>query len=613
MFQNRITLAIIPDKTWKTEYTYLHLRYFQRLLNPTTRVVSYSSVDEALGACETDYLFVFRAGALCLVPEFFDSLSNQEVEDSLFVGKLRLASDYAILDDSMLLVNMQRWHDYGQPTFKSKVRQGPAFYVSVGSSDPYRPYQIVKESDEQFFVDNDCSSCGAEFIVLELNKRGVCDTFAQYCDSMHYFQFESDSAYHELISETRFEKQILPIFKSKVFAIDRDDLSAAKQTTAGIVVAPAVGLKALTLAEHFKAKTIVVYSHSQPALDLQKLIFNVSQKTLYSDIIDQFLEDTGVQVEDGWQEDEYAIITPLQGVQVEYVLVDPFSFEMDEFIKRLDFQSTMVFDFSDTFALPQLYYKRSFAQVNGLFDQLFSYLKSRTGPTHLFGLSPNFSPLWMNEVNMSSLAYQMDPNIDPNAIIDEEEEGQPEEDSCEQELTQDMIDLFEQEESTHIIHPEDLLPPISDVLPIVATPKPEELPVETAVISTEIVTEQDVHTSTIPSETLPQEEPQVQIQDAPSNDVEDTLISYMKLNGYESLEISDGVVKFINHESFPEFEYSASNEYIVDTTTCEWKYVAGKTNSDIRVEFHNGSDEQTMRAHVMRKVKFNPKTALKYF
>lgn len=632
MFQDNVTLAIIPDNTWRSEYTYLHLRYFQRLLNPSVKVVSFPNVDAALGACETDYLFVFRAGALPYASGFFQSLGIKEVEEALFIGKILLHSDYAMLEDSMLLVNMQRWKDYGCPKFNSKVRQGPTFYMSIGvADDPRRPLQIVKESDEQIFVDNDCSSNGGEFIVLELNERGMCESFGQYCDTDDYYEFSTETPYHELITETRFEKLYLPEVRSRVFAIDTDDLSAAKQTTVGIVVAPAIGLKALTLAEHFKAKTIVVYSRSQPALDLQKLIFSVTQKTLYSDIVDQFFEDTGVLVEAGWEEDEYAIITPLEGVQVEYVLVDAFSYEMDRFIKKLDFQSSMVFDFSDVYTHPHEYYKRTFAQVDGLFTQLYSYLKSRTGPTHLFGLSPNFEPLHENLVNTSSESFEMDPTYDPTQ---------------DEELTQDMLDEAEEAEArgevyvlkadpAPVFRPEDIpeitAPAVSK--PIIAPLKVVEQIVEP--IPDPIVQPiPEPVEPPIPEPVEPPKEQEMKLQelhqakksekkddDKPSDkDQEKRLDTVAEEHGFEKSHEDDKVngekvhyVKFTKTEEYEDLEYSASLEYLYNPETGSWKFMAGKVDSDKRIEFHNGEDEKSLIKHIERKTKFNPKTALQYF
>lgn len=617
MFQDNVTFALIPDNTWRSEYTYLHLRYFQRLLNPSVKVVSYNSVDAALGACETDYLFVFRAGALPYASGFFQSLSTEEVKDSLFIGQILLHSDYAMLEDSMLLVNMSRWKDYGCPKFNSKVRQGPTFYMSIGvADDPRRPLQIVKESDEQIFIDNDCSTNGGEFIALELSKRGMCEAFGQYCDTDDYYKFSTETPYHELMSETIFEKTYLPEVRSKVFAIDTDDLSAAKQTTVGIVVAPAIGLKALTLAEHFKAKNVVVYSHSQPALDLQKLIFSVTQKTLYSDIIDQFSEDTGVLVESGWEEDEYAIVTPLQGVQIEYVLVDPFSFQMDRFIKKLDFQSSMAFDFSDTYTHPHEYYKRTFAQVDGLFTQLYSYLKSRTGPTYLFGLSPNFDPLHENLVNTSNHAFEMDPTIEP-------------EEDDEEELTQEMLDAAEEEEAV-IIKPEELIPEITAPIvsrPIIKDPEPvvEAQPEPTPQpepVKEEPMKLAELHESKKDDKKNDddKESDKKVTSDVKKNDDDKRLDTVADEHGFSKSHEDDKVngekvhyVTYSKQEEYPELEYTASLEYLYNPETGSWKFMAGKADADKRIEFHNGEDEKSLIKHMERKTKFNPKTALQYF
>lgn len=619
MLQDNITLALIPDNTWRSEYTYLHLRYFQRFINPSVKVVSYPSVDAALGACETDFLFVFRAGALPYASGFFQSLNAPEIADALFIGKLRIHSDYAMLEDGMLLVNVARWKDYGSPRFNSKVRQGPAFYTSISSDDPFRPRQIVKESDEQIFIDNDCSTNGGEFIALELNKRGMCEAFTQYCDSDDYYEFSTETPYHELMSETLFEKRYLPEVRSKIFAIDTDDLSAAKQTTVGVVVAPAIGLKALTLAEHFKAKNVIIYSHCEHALNLQRLIFGVTQKTLYSDIVEQLFEDTGALVESGWEEDEYAIVSPLAGVQVEYHLVDPFSFEMDRFIKRLDFQSSMVFDFSDTYTLPHEYYKRTFLQVDGLFTQLYSYLKSRTGPTHLFGLSPNFDPLHENLVNTSNQSFEMDPTIAPE---DDEEE-----------LTQEMIDAAEAEAEVPpppIIKPEELIPEITapiverqiikDPEPVVdIQPEPQPEPItQPEPVKEEPMKLAELHESKKGSDKKDEND---KISDKiETKDEDKRLDTVADEHGFTKSHKTDTVngekIKFTVYtktEEYPELEYTASLEYVYNPDTGSWKFIAGKVDAEKRVEFHNGEDEKSMLKHMDRKNKFNPKTALQYF
>jgi hypothetical protein len=414
------------------------------------------------------------------------------------------------------------------------------------------------------------------------------------------------------MTETIFEKRYLPEVRSRIVAIDTDDLSAAKQTTAGIVVAPAIGLKALTLAEHFKAKKVVVYSPSAHALDLQRLIFGVTQKTLFTDIVSELFESNGVLVEPGWEEDEYAIITPLQGVEVEYHLVDPFSYEMDYFIKSLDFQSSMVFDFSDTYSRPQNFYKRSFKQIDGLFAQLYSYLKSRTGPTHLFGLSPNFDPLHENLVNTSNESFEMDPTYDPTE--DEEE------------LTQDMLDAAEDAEArgdvavlTPPIRPEELIPEI--------TAPSKSIPIPSPVVTLQPVAKPDPEPESIKEEPMKLAElhESKKHDDTPEEkkddkDLDKRLDTVADEHGFVKGHRTDTVngdrikyVTFTKEEEYTDLGYTGVLEYLYNPETGSWKFMAGKSDSDKRVEFHNGEDEKSLIKHIERKTKFNPKTALQYF
>ena len=294
--RNDLTLALILDSTWKSSYTYLFLRYYQRIVNPTGKVITCPDIDTAIKECSTDMLLTFKAGALPFCTDFFNELLNAEAvvsDEAMLVGEIRLGHDYAYLDDSILLLNLKIWKQNGSPKFKSNIKHGPIFYTSVAGDHRDTPLQIVKSGDDTTFIDQKCSSSGAEMIAVELQRRGMVESVAQHVGKQTYFYLSSASPYEELISETTYEKKYLAQLRSRISAIDTDDLSSAKQTTAGIVVAPATGLKAITLAEHFRAKTVVIYSHDAGALELQKLIFAAERKTLYGDIIEQFKEDTG--------------------------------------------------------------------------------------------------------------------------------------------------------------------------------------------------------------------------------------------------------------------------------------------------------------------------------
>ena len=561
MFYNNITLALIPDDTWRSDYSQLYIKYFQNKIAPNIQSIMSHHVDEALGACTTDFLLVCRAGTIIFAPEFFTALDTREIHDALFIGQIKLRSDYATLNDSLLLVNMVKWREYGQPQFNSKVRQGPIFYVSNPSSDRYTPNQIVKQSDEQVYVDNICSSNGAAFIVESLNRDGSCSSFMNHCDDSLFYFLDSTTPYHELVTETRFEKKYLSTLRSRVPTIDTDDLSSAESTVAGIVVAPAIGLKAHTLAEHYKAKHVVVFSDSGPALELQKLIFSTKNKVLYGDIIHQFCEDHSNKIEGGWQEDEYAIISPLPGVTCEFILVDPFSYEMENMIKQLDFQSSMVFDFSDIYVRPHHYYKRNVAQVRGLFEQLWSHLKSRTGPVKLFGVSPDFAPLDSKSVNTSNTAFLIDASRPPAQVTEPEPE-----------LTQELLDSAAESNGL-----------INSILIQEDTMKVNEL------------FEDKKH---------------------PTKHIDDEA----KEHGFEKSHRTDKVdgekIKFTvytKQEEYADLAYVAELEYKFNPETGAWQFLAGKANEKKRVEFHNGEDEKSLIKHLSRKMKFNPKTALQYF
>lgn len=571
---NNLTFAILVNNgNWKTDLTIRFCEYFSHKFNGENfikNIVFPSTINSALEDCTTDYLLIQSDGHIPFKKSFFKAIENSiENNSDIFLAHLELAHDYILIDDRCIFVNMKLWREVGKPAFASQVREGPRFKISQSTENKNRPAQIIIDSpnDDKCFVTAACSTSGAGFIIAQLNKFGKATSLSGVLtpDESHYL--DSSSPYRELHTETFFEKKFLNHIRTNVFALEDDDMSQIKNVSADIVVCPAQGLKPLNLVEYFKASKLVIFDSNPYSLELQKLIFSVEEPTLYSDIIETFQEEfPNANVINGWKEDEYAVVKPVKNINIEYKIVDAFSFEIEDLIKSINHKPSAVFDLSDIFVYPYNYYRRPLYQVQGLFAEIYSLMKSRTGATHILGYAPGFLNMDKIEVNTSSAQYELDPTIDPNAVE-------------EVEITSDEIEIpIEEDKPSVVFAPETSLAP-EENKSVYSLPSANEDVKNLQNTSIFVYAIDKGYTKTIRSGEL--------------NSVTKNLVVLNKLEIYD-----DWVAVF---------------EYFIDEITSEWSFKVGKQGQDKRIEFSNGLNGESFLKHLNQSLKINAKTAVKYF
>jgi hypothetical protein len=597
LLKNNLTFAIlIKSGGWKVDLTTRFCEYFSHKINGQdflTNIVYPSCVDDALQKCTTDYLLIQTDGHIPFSKDFFTVL-NQAAEEAsdIFLSHLSIENEYAELDRRCIFFNVKLWKEAGCPQFYSQVREGPNFKV-LYLEDTKIPAQLTIDTSDRIFIDQSCSSSGAAIAIKQLELYGSVTSLAAVSPSDQTFFLDDSSPYKELYSETFFEKKYLPTILSKVFIIDEDIIGDIKNVSAKLIMAPAQGLKALSLAEYFKASTVMVYDSNPIAIELQKLIFSVTTATLYGDIISEFIgmyPDVNFYAGENWESDKFYVVQPLKNVKVSFHLIDAFSYEIDELIRTIDHSIPAIFDLSDIFVYPYNYYKRPMHQVQGLFAELYSLLKSRAGSTHILGYAPGFQNMDSIEVNTSTVSYSMDQYyIEPT---DDNEN-----------LTQDLLDTdLETELEEHGLK---VIGARLDVEEVAITKLEEQI--NSNFIPLAIVAS--------PVELVKWTPPTVENVVALSEDiVYDVALNmgYVRSNRSE-IENGSSINKTVLSYSQKFDEFVSTFEYTINPFTNEWKFTAGKEGGTKRVEFSNGQDKVGLLKHLNQPVKINPKTALKYF
>jgi hypothetical protein len=584
LLKNNLTFAILTKSGgWRADLTTRFAEYFSYQINGSSfkdRInLNSLSVDDALNSCTTDFLLIQTDGHIPFKKEFFDIL-NQAIEENsdIFLSAISIENEYVELDPNCIFVNMKLWKEAGCPAYNSQVREGPDLEVFTILDSKIPGRITLADTTDRIYVDQSCSSNGALIAIKQLELFGSITSFAALCTNNETYVLENSSPYKEIYSETYFEKRLLPAIKSQVFLVDYDDVSGVKDVSAKIVVAPAHGLKALSLAEYFKASSVVIYDINPLALEFQKLIFSVTKATLLEEIFAEFvgLYPSATFTHDGnWESDKHYVVQPLKNVNVSFHLVDAFSFEIEELVRTLDSTVSAVFDLSDIYVYPYNYFKHPLYQVRGLFNELYSLLKSRTGPTHIMGYAPGFQNMDSIEVNTSTDSYYADQYyVEP----EEGEEG--------------GLDIIEECIELEIVEIEKIEEPVKQVVYVPVTAI--EIPVELIhhvepVIEDVIVTE-------------------------PVNAVYELATQLGYERSTRNCEVSGGTINIVIlslQQTFDEF--TALFEYAINPFTNEWKFTAGKVDGEKRVEFSNGQEQTGLIKHLNQAVKINPKTALKYF
>jgi hypothetical protein len=393
--------------------------------------------------------------------------------------------------------------------------------------------------------------------IKQLDMFGTLNSLVSELSPEDSHYLSTASAYHEIHTETIYENLYLGPIKKQVFALDRDDMSNIKMNVADIIVAPAQGLKAMSLYEYYGAKKIIVYDNNPRALDLQRLIFGIKSGMTYADIMQEFIRVfPNVPIADNWKGDQHSVVVPLpKHVEVEYKLVDLISYQAEDMIKEIPVNAPMAIDFSDIFIYPYNYYRRPLYQVQGIFGEIYSLLGSRTGPTFISGFAPGFHDMSMVEPLASNKRFEWVPPPPP----------------AEGEEPPEAPDLFwKPPTSPQLIERSSVTQTIQkDVAKVVSKPPEQPTPFSEA--------KKLGYTQ-----------------------------SYRQVAGQEH-----DLTILSKMEVFDDF--IAIFEYQINEVTGAWKFMVGKKGTDKRVEFSNGLTIQNFVKHLNTTVKINPKTASKYF
>lgn len=654
LFKNNITFAVLEHDTgWRNDLTIRFVEYYAHSLideNPLDKILYSKSVDEALKQCETDFLLVLSSGSVLPELSFFTVLSEQaEKKQDIFISKIVLLEDYAAIDSSCVLFNIPLWKEHGEVKFSSQVREGTRFAVMLEGDDKYEPNAIVsKPEEDNMYIPPACSMMGGGIVAKQLEVFGESSALLRHVNRGEFFYLSKKTPYYEIRTETLFEKKFLANISSRVFLSSGMMKDNEKTSSVDVVVAPAQGLKPITLAEHFSAKRLIIYDNSKEALAFQKLIFSARKPMLFSSLVEKFLRDNPTaRVMDDWEAEANSVVVPLKGVKVDYYLIDACSFEMEELVQSFDAQVPALFDVGDIYTYPFNFYKRPFYQIQGLFAELFSKIKSRTGPSHIIGLAPGFIKLDDMHVNTSTEHFtklwdiervEAPEVIHPELLVDsvEEEISPPSNLPAwisnaapplkEQEVGKNFVSKMAEklvswikDEKKEIVPPRQMPveepspPPVIEepvVPPAVAPPVIEEpvAPPPPAAI------EQKTHE---PEMIRIPVEPQPSIQQRRAAKQENTGADQEAIaQGYEKNKRVDNIrgvrknlIVYTKVEKFDEF--SAVFEYSVDESG-GWSFKVSKVGGVKKIEFSNGTNDEAMLRHLRQPVKINAKTALKF-
>lgn len=389
LLKNNLTFAILPiDSTWRLDLTTCFCEYFSFGINGDDfmeRIELHDSVDAALLSCKTDYLLVQQEGHVPFNSEFFSILELCAAENSdMVLGNIILKNDWATLDKSCLFFNMKLWTATGNPPYRGKLKHGPLF-TSSGGSDRYHPAQLKWDGEKLTYLPIECSYEGAELLIKQLELFKVATSLPAVSAPENYFFIDCSLPYYEIKTETMFEKKYLEPNNQIIHLSSPPQI--LPQATFSTVVAPAIGMRPLELAEHYHATRIIIYSNSQAALDFQKMMFSFQEPVLYGEMVDQIRPN--ITVRGAQKEDRNRVIKPFKA-KVEFQLIDPFSYQMEELVASIGYEDSAVFDLADIYISPYNYYRRSSSTVWGLFVELFSKIKARSGQSLLLGFGPGF-------------------------------------------------------------------------------------------------------------------------------------------------------------------------------------------------------------------------------
>jgi hypothetical protein len=651
---DNLTFAVIvKDVAWRTDLTVRFCEYFSQKINSDKfieKIVFPVSIDAALSTCETDYLLIQSSGHIVYDMAFLEMLDEKAgFEEDIVIGFIEIAEDYAVLDEKCMFINMTLWKKHGRPRFTSRIRQGVPFKLGSFENKDH-PLDIIATNDEPTFIDNEAATKGAHLISNQLQFYGQASSLTALSMNKESHYLDTSSAYREIHTDTIFEKQYLALTKKRIFGFDDDIIDAPTDIFPEIIICPAQGLKAHSLVNHFKVKELVIYDSNALALELQKRIFSISKSTTYGEIVKDFLKDfPGAPLDSNWVLDKYTAVKKLK-VNIRFELVDAFSFEMEDLIKSIDDTVPAIFDLSDIFVYPYNFFRKPLFLVEGLFAELYSLMKSRRGPTSIFGYAPGFQSMDTVKINTSRRQYEVDPSVDPFAI----DESIPEKDRVE--VVVEPIMFHPPDEAERIPERQVKSSWLSTIKNAISKPK---VAIKEVIIDRVVEVEKIVYVDKIiyiekiieakpvvevtPLNNEPEQKVETVVEEITVPIVEEKYVPLVFVPDSAPAPINTDIqisITSINEEAkmmgyqlsktpyylgskliylhvitknvkFPEID--AIYEYSYNDTNNAWSFKVGRVGHDTRIEFSNGLTIESFYEHLKLETKFAPKTAAKYF
>ena len=625
--ENNLTFAVLTSNTpWKTDFTLRFCEYFSHQINGENfmkNIIFPATIDSAIAECKTDYLLIQNGGHVTFSPDFFIVLEQAAEEATdLFIGNLKIENDYVVLKQDCLFINKKIWLECGRPRFSSKIHEGPNFEITaeIQNQDKYHPGQITAVGDERVFITGECSLNGAELIVKQLDLAGVAVSFAAVVDPSSMFYLDSATPYKEVFAETYFEKKYLKPNLEKIETRYSQELDLP-EIQPHLLICCGRGLRNHSLIETLKPSKVIVFDNNPNALAFQKMILGITEPKLYKEIVADFLTENPYA--DLLSLDNQDVAVRPINATLEYKCVDAFSYELEDLLRNVDHSCSMVLDLGDTFVYPYSFYKKPFYQIQSLFTEVYSVVKSRTGATYVIGFAPGFQQMNELDINTSPLQYDERAAV----VIETPVEG---EDSPE--LTQEMIDFIEEKEKTS--YARQVITPLTDSTEF---KRPDSSNVAHSTKPTfKWATKKEDIAPVQQHEEVGIAEPHLDLLD---KWMHDQLIQFMNFDerreeiqevvekvvvqncefadginaaieiGY-SMTMTDEIYTLTKEEVFEEF--TALFQYKIDVPGSLWGFSVSKVDGDKAVQFSTGVTNESLLKHLDQKIKINPKTAIKY-
>jgi hypothetical protein len=394
-FLSNITFFILDAMDdWRDDLTKRYCEHFSRILNGDfwrDRVMYSESVDESIEKCSTRYCLIQTSSSIVCSLKFFEECSAHfDGSKNFMLCDFIMDDDYAIIDKSLMVIDRERWENAGKPLFASKLNTSPLLKVVEKTNDTRYPKLITLHDTEHVLVSRYCANNGAEMISANIKLAGNMGAIRNIVNKDHHYCLKRKNKFEEIYHETFFDKNYYQRLTKQISIYDNDEYNEIQKVSADYLVVPAKGLKAVNLAEYLGAQHIIVYDKNPLALELQKRILSIKTPTLFGQILKDFIKDyEKAEFAEAENMDEFTVVYPTKVKSKKFICLDAFSYELLDLAALVNNEKSAVFDMSDLFSSPHHYFLKRTENVEALFIEACSRLKSRRGPSFILGKTPN--------------------------------------------------------------------------------------------------------------------------------------------------------------------------------------------------------------------------------